>query len=92
MTDLDRIRPERVVEHASKYIIGQEAFLWALARAIYHNLRRKTLEDAGYDLRLFPPKMNVLAAGPTGAGKTRTMQVIADYVGIPFFFGLRRKS
>src|SRR5262249_55947297 len=70
LIDLNRIRPERIVEYAQKYIIGQEPLLWAMARAVHHNQRRKGLEDAGYDLRLLPPKKNVLVAGPTGTGKT----------------------
>lgn len=67
--------PEQIKRRLDEEIIGQEEAKEAISVAAFmHNLRVNTGHGT---------KSNVLLIGPTGSGKTKLMQVLADILDLP---------
>lgn len=69
--------PKDIFNHLSRFVIGQEAAKTALSVAVfqhYQRIKNPTLKH----------KSNILMCGPTGSGKTYLVQIIAEYLNVPF--------
>ena len=77
--DLDEpiLNPREIVEYLDQYVMGQEKAKKQLAVAAYNHHARITHPH----LKL--KKSNVLLYGPTGSGKTYTIQKMADILKVP---------
>lgn len=70
--------PFDIKEHLDRYVIGQEEAKKTLAVAVYNHQKR--LSDSSGLLK----KSNILLVGPTGCGKTRLAQAVAEVLDVPF--------
>ncbi len=70
--------PFEIKEHLDRYVIGQDEAKKTLAVAVYNH--KKRLRDS---LGLIK-KSNILLTGPTGCGKTRLAQAVAEVLDVPF--------
>ena len=72
------LSPQSIAEMIDEYVIGQHDYSRALALCIYlHLLRCK-------DNKIDVPKTNLLVFGPSGVGKTYSVQVLAKKLNIDF--------
>ncbi len=70
--------PREIRRHLDQYVIGQEDAKKHLANAVcyhYHQTRRNEPYDQ---------KKNILMIGNTGVGKTHLVEVLSDFIGVPF--------
>jgi len=74
-------KPEQIVEHLDKYIVGQADAKKVLSVALYNHYKR--IENPVYnDVEL--EKSNILLLGPTGSGKTLLAKSLARILNVPF--------
>ncbi len=70
--------PRQIRSHLDRYVIGQDEAKKRLANAVcYHYRERKGSEE-------YYQKKNILMIGNTGVGKTHLVEVLADFIGVPF--------
>src|SRR5581483_3439274 len=81
---LTQFCPENVLKQIDESIIGQDEAKRALVAAVWWNLYRAVLIDAGHDPRTLPPKQNVLLIGPSGIGKTALAKAVAAEFDVPW--------
>ena len=74
----DHVAPKDIEEMIEEQVIGQEEYSKALALCAYLHL----LKCRDIDKNI--PKMNLLVYGPTGVGKTYSVQVLARKLRIDF--------
>jgi len=74
-------KPEKIVEHLNKHIIGQEDAKKILAVALYNHYKR--IENPVYN-NVELEKSNILLLGPTGSGKTLLASSLARIMNVPF--------
>ena len=72
------LSPQDISETIGKKVIGQREYSAALALAAYQHILRSMKQD------LDIPKMNLLVYGPTGVGKTYSIQVLSKMLDIDF--------
>ncbi|MGR5555826.1 AAA family ATPase [Vibrio fortis] len=77
-----KVFPKELIQHADKYVIGQEEAKRTLAVALalhskYHLIDMQMVNGS-------PIKMNTLLVGPTGTGKTHLTETMARGLGLPF--------
>ena len=78
----EKFTPQAIYDFLNQYVIGQEQAKKVLSSAASIHYRRA-------EFGFFPPpyeerpKSNVLLIGPTGTGKTRMIELLAQYIGIP---------
>lgn len=69
--------PKDIYNHLSRFVIGQEDAKTSLSVAVfqhYQRIKNPTLKH----------KSNILMCGPTGSGKTYLVQIIAEFLNVPF--------
>ena len=71
----EKLSPKTIADMLEKYLIGQHEYAEKLALSFYLHLMRNKNKD------LDIPKCNLLAYGPSGAGKTFGPQVLAKIFG-----------
>lgn len=74
-------KPEEIVKHLNKHIIGQEDAKKVLAVALYNHYKR--IENPIYN-NVELEKSNILLLGPTGSGKTLLASSLAKTMNVPF--------
>ena len=74
----DYLSPQDISEMIGKRVIGQREYTTALSLAAYQHILRTMNEHKSI------PKMNLLVYGPTGVGKTYSIQVLSKMLGIDF--------
>ncbi len=74
-------KPEQIVAHLNKHIIGQEDAKKVLAVALYNHYKR--IENPIYN-NIELQKSNILLLGPTGSGKTLLATSLARIMNVPF--------
>src|SRR5689334_10637440 len=76
--------PEKVLKKLEDAVIGQEQAKRALVAAVWWNLYRAALVEAGQDPKMLPQKLNVLLIGPSGIGKTELAKAVASIFCVPW--------
>jgi ATP-dependent Clp protease ATP-binding subunit ClpX len=77
--------PSEIVRFLDEHIVGQEEPKQALASAVYsHYLMGAAAKARGIGERR--RTTNLLFAGPTGTGKTESVRLIAEFLGVPFAY------
>ena len=74
----DYLSPQDIAEVIGEKVIGQEEYTNALALCAYLHI----VSAMNQDMEL--PKRNLLVYGPTGVGKTYSIQVLAKMMGVEF--------
>ena len=84
--DLKKIpNPSEIFEHLRKRIEGQDDYLRQLSVFGYeHMSRMRYLTGNEIPPSTVADKKNLFVIGPTGSGKTFGMELLADYLRIPF--------
>lgn len=72
-----------LLQRLKETIIGQDECVKSILYAVYQNQYLNLLEDLGY-LEMPARHLNVLAVGPSGVGKTKTVSSIAKLFHIPY--------
>jgi len=77
--------PIAIVAFLDEHIVGQQEAKQALATAVYsHYLMTAAAEAKGQKGRR--KTANLLFAGPTGTGKTESVRLVAEFLGVPFAY------
>lgn len=80
----ERLTPSYIKRYLDQYIIGQDKAKETLAVAVYNHYKtlrlKKELEGDQAEI----DKSNVFLVGPTGAGKTAILKVLAKLLNVPF--------
>jgi ATP-dependent Clp protease ATP-binding subunit ClpX len=73
--------PGSIALHLDKYVVGQDEAKRQIAVAAFNHMKRTMgLDTGGVNVQ----KSNIIMVGPSGAGKTFLMQVLAKHLGLPF--------
>ena len=75
-------KPVEIKEILDEYVIGQERAKKTLAVAVYNHYKRIRSGSNVEDVEL--SKSNICLIGPTGSGKTYTVQTLARILNVPF--------
>ncbi|MFB6346679.1 MAG: AAA family ATPase, partial [bacterium] len=70
--------PAEIKEHLDEYVIGQNGAKKHLANAVCYHYHHIDRDDPHYQ------KKNILMIGNTGVGKTHLVEVLSEYIGVPF--------
>jgi endopeptidase Clp ATP-binding regulatory subunit ClpX len=70
--------PLEIKDHLDEYVIGQNQAKKHLANAVCYHYRQIDRDDPFYK------KKNILMIGNTGVGKTHLVEVLSQYIGVPF--------
>jgi endopeptidase Clp ATP-binding regulatory subunit ClpX len=70
--------PSEIKDHLDEYVIGQNQAKKHLANAVCYHFRQIDRDDPFYK------KKNILMIGNTGVGKTHLVEVLSEYIGVPF--------
>ncbi len=83
--------PDAIYQELIQYTIGQDAAMRSLSIFIHAHLINIRINESREQLETPPTrameKSNVLMVGPTGCGKTSTLEVLATYLGMPLVVG-----
>lgn len=72
--------PQQIVEKICQEVLGQEEAIQKLVHVVYYNQMSNFLEDIGESA---PKRINVLLVGPTGCGKTSSINALKKYFEVP---------
>lgn len=75
-------KPTEIKEILDEYVIGQDRAKKSLAVAVYNHYKRIRSGNYIEDVEL--SKSNICLIGPTGSGKTYTVQTLAKILNVPF--------
>ena len=75
-------KPTEIKEILDEYVIGQERAKKSLAVAVYNHYKR--IRSGSYIEDVELSKSNICLIGPTGSGKTYTVQTLAKILNVPF--------
>ena len=78
---IPNMRPEEIVSHLDKYIIGQDEAKKSIAIAIRNRYRRSRLPK---EIQEEISPSNIIMMGPTGVGKTEIVRRVSKILGTPF--------
>ena len=81
---LHQFSPEKILKKLEDAVIGQDEAKRVLVAAVWWNLYRAALIEAGCDPKLLPAKLNVLLLGPSGIGKTELARSVASLFHVPW--------
>lgn len=70
--------PQEIKKHLDEYVIGQKQAKKHLANAVCYHYHQIDRNDPFYQ------KKNILMIGNTGVGKTHLVEVLSDFINIPF--------
>ncbi len=70
--------PDQIKTKLDEYVIGQRQAKKRLANAVCYHYHQIEREDPFYE------KKNILMIGNTGVGKTHLVEVLSEYIGVPF--------
>jgi len=70
--------PREIRRHLDRYVIGQDEAKKHLANAVCYHYHRSRRDGA------FDQKKNILMIGNTGVGKTHLVEVLSEFIGVPF--------
>lgn len=70
--------PTQIREHLDRYVIGQSEAKKQLANAVCYHYHQTRRDDPFYQ------KKNILMIGNTGVGKTHLVEVLSEFIGVPF--------
>lgn len=70
--------PREIKNHLDEYVIGQNEAKKHLANAVCYHYHQIDRDDPFYQ------KKNIMMIGNTGVGKTHLVEVLSDYIGVPF--------
>lgn len=73
--------PRQIYDALSEYIVGQHSAKRALAVAVHNHYKAITARMMGLNVEI--KKSNVLLIGPTGTGKTRLVEQLANNLNVP---------
>ena len=83
--------PDAIYQELIQYTIGQDAAMRSLSIFIHAHLINVRINESRDKLETPPTrameKSNILMVGPTGCGKTSTLEVLAKYLGTPLVVG-----
>jgi len=77
--------PSQMIAEATHHVVGQERAKRALAAALYRHYLLLLDAAEGQGAVSFRPG-RTLFAGPTGVGKTLLIQILAQYLDVPFVY------
>lgn len=82
-------RPDQILEHLNKYVIGQDEAKKILSVAVYNHYKKVIHHQKNISENIKNPidieKSNILMAGSTGSGKTYLIKTIAKLLGVPCY-------
>ncbi len=70
--------PTEIRRHLDRYVIGQAGAKKQLANAVCYHYHQTRRDDPFYQ------KKNILMIGNTGVGKTHLVEVLSEFIGVPF--------
>lgn len=83
--------PDAIYQELIQYTIGQDEAMRSLSIFIHAHLINVKINESRDQLETPPTrameKSNILMVGPTGCGKTSTLEVLAKYLGTPLVVG-----
>ena len=72
--------PYQIVEKMTEEVIGQTEVVKKLVHVAYYNQMANLMDELGFDA---PKRTNLLLIGPTGCGKTSSINALKKYFNVP---------
>ncbi|MCL2228205.1 MAG: ATP-dependent Clp protease ATP-binding subunit ClpX [Firmicutes bacterium] len=79
--------PQELRDHLDSIVVGQEDAKKVLSVAVYNHYKRIRFKDSNAESGIEIKKSNIMMIGPTGSGKTYTLQALSKMLGVPLAMG-----
>jgi ATP-dependent Clp protease ATP-binding subunit ClpX len=76
--------PQEMYDYLNQYVVGQELAKRTLSSAVYNHYKKIQYFDSKKSSDIELDKSNILLLGPSGAGKTMLIKLLAKYANVPF--------